>query len=143
MPRRSVRTQADARSRGFRVLIAEDTEPLRALLHQIVTDLGHNPILARDGWEGWRLFCRVHPDVVITDLDMPNWDGWRFIKTIRTCQAATRRCPIIACSSHLSGTVINQTIDRGANAYVTKPVSVGELACALRNLDVAVTPPTA
>ena len=47
--------------------------------------MGHRVLDAYDGEEAWRIFCQYHPQLVITDLVMPNSDGLEFLERIREC----------------------------------------------------------
>lgn len=58
-----------------KILVIDDEEQLRDLLKQMLTRDGHNVITAFDGVEGMRAFNQSNPDLVITDIIMPNKDG--------------------------------------------------------------------
>jgi CheY-like chemotaxis protein len=58
-----------------KILVIDDEEQLRDLLKQMLTRDGHKVMTAYDGVEGIRCFDTFHPDVVITDIIMPNKDG--------------------------------------------------------------------
>lgn len=58
-----------------RILVIDDEEQLRDLLKQMLSRDGHEVMTASDGVEGMRTFDQFHPEVVITDIIMPNKDG--------------------------------------------------------------------
>lgn len=58
-----------------KILVIDDEEQLRDLLKQMLSRDGYEVITASDGVEGMRAFDQFHPDVVITDIIMPNKDG--------------------------------------------------------------------
>lgn len=58
-----------------KILVIDDEEQLRDLLKQMLTRDGHEVITAFDGVEGMRVFNQSNPDLVITDIIMPNKDG--------------------------------------------------------------------
>lgn len=58
-----------------KILVIDDEEQLRDLLKQMLSRDGHEVMTASDGVEGVRNFDQFHPDIVITDIIMPNKDG--------------------------------------------------------------------
>lgn len=73
-----------------RVLIIDDEEQLRDLLKQMLTRDGHTVQTAFDGVEGIRVFKQFNPDLVITDIIMPNKDGIEVITELLRANPNTR-----------------------------------------------------
>jgi len=71
-----------------KILVIDDEEQLRDLLKQMLTRDGHEVVTACDGVEGTRCFDTFHPDVVITDIIMPNKDGIEVITEL-LCRDST------------------------------------------------------
>ena len=67
-----------------KILLIDDEDPIRFLLTRMLTRDGHEVFLAEDGVEGVHTFYQVNPDLVITDIVMPNKDGLEVIAEIRT-----------------------------------------------------------
>ena len=78
------------------ILIIDDDAAIRAYARSLFESLGHSVIEAATGIEGERAFHSVLPDVMFTDIFMPNQDGLQTIKNIRKTNKST---PIIAISS--------------------------------------------
>ena len=101
------------------LLTIDDEVPIRSSLAAYFEDCGFTVIQACDGSEGIHMARTMSPDVVITDLRMPNVDGLEVIDAVKLFDD---NLPIIV----LSGTgVLNDAIDalrRGAWDYLTKPV---------------------
>ena len=78
-----------------RVLVAEDNPDLRLFLHDVLSD-EYNVILREDGESAFQAALANPPDLIITDLMMPGWDGERFVRALsdepdvseRTCAGA-------------------------------------------------------
>ena len=66
-----------------KILVIDDDPVDRALLKILLREHGHDVVLADDGWKGLELFRQEHPDVVVLDLNMPEFDGGTVLKHIR------------------------------------------------------------
>jgi len=79
------------------------------------------------------LVQRCHPDLVVLEIQMPLEEG---LDTIAALRLASPRPRIVVCSFHRDAATIQDALDRGADAYVTKPASSGDLRAALGPLPV-------
>ncbi len=116
------------------ILLIEDDELFRNSLVQIMEELGYTVLEARDGREGLILYRRFKPDIVVTDLIMPEKEG---IETIRELRQLSSTLPIIA----ISGGGRGQAVDylalaslSGATTVLSKPFGLAELSQTLRQL---------
>ena len=75
------------------------------------------------GVEGLEMARTTLPNIIITDLIMPDFDGVRFIKVVKSPSAATCRIPIIVLSGYLTKTATLAVNESGADALLVKPVS--------------------
>jgi CheY-like chemotaxis protein len=117
-----------------RILVIDDDRAVRLTTQIILEDAGYEVICAVDGEEGVRMFDRVSPQLVITDIIMPNKEGLETITQIRSRDSIT---PIIAISG--GGRLRNEDFLKmaqrlGANEILTKPFDPRELAAAVRRL---------
>ena len=109
------------------ILIIDDNEDLRETLLMLLEDEGHSAIMASDGASGVRAFAEARPDLVITDVLMPDSDG---IETIRGIRALDPHARIVAMSG---GAVIGNAYylrvakTLGAMEVLAKPFEIGEL----------------
>ncbi len=78
-----------------RILVIDDDERVRDTLRLILTGAGHQVALARDGRVGLEAFSQLNPDLVITDILMPDKEG---IETIADLRQRAAHVPIIAMS---------------------------------------------
>ena len=77
------------------ILLIDDDEQFRTMLSQMLHQDNHQVTVARDGEEGLRLARQLTPDLIITDILMPNMDG---LDTIMALNHDDRKIPIIAIS---------------------------------------------
>jgi two-component system KDP operon response regulator KdpE len=110
------------------ILIAEDHAAIRETLCEELAAAGYRTIEASDGREAMERFEASAPDLVLTDIAMPDRDGFRVIAAIRK-QSPT---PIIVLSVLGGESDKVRALDLGADDYVTKPFSVPELLARIR-----------
>jgi CheY-like chemotaxis protein len=111
------------------VLLIEDDPGVRTGLKRILTSLGYDVTTAGDGVEGLQSFRTSKPDVVITDLIMPNQGG---LVTIAAIKGESPETPIIAISGESGGDAsLRAARVLGAVATLEKPILLETLAEAL------------
>lgn len=111
----------------MRILVIDDDEAMRDLMSRALRMKGYDVVAARDGHEGLAEFERAGPDLVVTDLYMPNVDG---IETIMALRAQQPGLPIVATSggdSRSSFIALDSAGDLGATVVLPKPFSPDEL----------------
>ncbi len=106
------------------VLIVDDSRFARLFLREIVLSMGHSPLEAENGREGLELFIAENPDLILTDLEMPEMDGLAFIRELRILSPRT---PVIVISGKSTYPEIIEAIRSGAWDYLVKPFSEEEL----------------
>jgi two-component system, chemotaxis family, chemotaxis protein CheY len=110
-----------------RILVIDDDPSLRRSMRKVLERSGHEVIEAEDGDKGMRLVREVHPDLVVTDLLMPEKEG---IETIQELRAEFPEIPIVAVSGAGSVEEGGPLLDAqlfGADATLSKPFEVEEL----------------
>ena len=116
----------------MRILVIDDDELLQRMLKQTLQLLGHEVEQAFDGAEGVRRCQASPPDVVLTDILMPNQDGLQTIRELR------RACPDVQIIAMSGGTRVFADMDAlpfalhfGARRVLYKPFGHKELTAAL------------
>lgn len=104
----------------MRILAIDDTKTLRELLAVTLRQAGHEVVEAEDGLEGLARFDEMRPDVVISDLNMPNCDGIEFTRAARQRPGA-RHVPIIILTTESDPAIKAQGRQAGATAWMIKP----------------------
>lgn len=102
------------------VLIVEDSAVQAALLKKLLQDAGHHTEVARDGAQALETLERFLPEVVISDIDMPEMDGYELCRRIKA-DSRTQHVPVILLTSLSDPQNVIQGLQAGADNYVTKP----------------------
>lgn len=102
------------------ILIADDSASIRKFVTLSLKMMGYNVIAAVDGMDALEKLATTKPDMVITDLNMPNMDGYKLIRNIRSYPEYTE-LPIVILSSLSKDDDIKEGIESGANSYLVKP----------------------
>jgi two-component system KDP operon response regulator KdpE len=122
-----------------RILVVDDEPQLTRVLRTGLTSRGYDVRAAADGLAGFEAFNDWHPDLVITDLAMPNVDGLELCRRLR----AVSQVPIIVLSAKGEEKTKVAALDLGADDFVTKPFGIDELLARVRaSLRRASTPAT-
>jgi two-component system, OmpR family, KDP operon response regulator KdpE len=113
---------------GPKVLIVDDEPQIRRFLRASLQAHDYQVIEAENGKEGVRACTVQKPELLILDLGLPDMDGLDVIKLVREWSTI----PIIVLSIRSDDADKIEALDRGANDYVTKPFSMGELLARMR-----------
>lgn len=109
------------------VLIVEDGQDIRDIMSSTFTKLFHQTIVAVDGLDGLEKFKENQPNIVITDIRMPNMSGNEMIDEIKTIDPDI---PVIVVSGH--GRMIKKT--NKADLFLEKPIKFDKLVEEIYNL---------
>ncbi|WP_457748054.1 response regulator transcription factor [Sulfurimonas sp.] len=110
--------------KSLRILLVEDEEKLCSLLKNAIGDSFHSFSVARDGFEGVEMYKKLSPDIVITDIMMPNKTGLEMAKEIKELD---KNVPIIILSAFSERDNFLTAIDVGVVKYFLKPFDPDEL----------------
>ena len=113
-----------------RLLVIDDEVQIRRALNSILSTRGYHVIAAVDGAEGLDLAIEHSPDLIILDMAMPGMSGLEVCRELRTWYAA----PILVLSVRGADADKIAALDAGADDYVTKPFSAGEMLARVRAL---------
>lgn len=109
-----------------RVLVIEDEAAILENILELLSFAGHDGIGATSGQEGIRMAHEQQPDLVITDILMPDIDGYAVARELSSNEN-TRHIPFIFMSAHNDQESRKRGIDLGAKGYLVKPFSDLEL----------------
>jgi DNA-binding response OmpR family regulator len=115
------------------ILLADDDPEMRNVIRRGLAPLDAELLEARDGEEALGRIIEEEPDLVVLDVMMPGLSGWEICKYVRSK-------PEYAGIKVLMLTGIGQTVNEmtsplyGADAYLDKPVDIGELVSTVRSL---------
>lgn len=103
-----------------RIVLIDDDRSLLDVLGLAFEDAGHEITTASDGREGLARIAEVHPDAVVSDVNMPRLDGFALCRSLRE---AGNRVPLVLLTSREGEVDEALGLDLGADDYVTKPFS--------------------
>jgi two-component system KDP operon response regulator KdpE len=115
-------------SEGARILVIDDEKQIRRMLKAALDGYGYDIAEAASGREGLNQAAIFHPDLIILDLGLPDLDGTEVIQRLREWT----QTPIIILSVREQESDKIKALDAGADDYITKPFSMGELLARLR-----------
>ena len=110
------------------VLIADDNRQITSILEEYTKKEGHTPYVAFDGQEALELFYKINPDVVLLDVMMPKIDGFEVCREIRKGS----NTPVIMITARGEDFEKIMGLDIGADDYIVKPFSPGEVMARVR-----------
>ena len=108
------------------ILLVDDSRLIHASVGKIIDENGFKLIHAMDGVEGLQKAVEYIPDLIISDLDMPNMNGYEMCQEIKQ-REVTQDIPVVILSARGAGLDIDKGFDVGANDFLTKPVDEAEL----------------
>lgn len=111
-----------------RILVVDDEQEITLVLRSGLTKHGYDVRVAGEGQAALELFGAWTPDLVVTDLSMPNMNGLKLCRRLRAISSV----PIIVLSVKGDEATKIEALDAGADDYVTKPFSIGELLARVR-----------
>ncbi|MGH9943610.1 MAG: response regulator transcription factor [Pyrinomonadaceae bacterium] len=115
-------------NRKSKVLIVDDEPQITRVLRTSLTTHGYDVRTAADGVSALETYGDWHPDIVVTDLAMPNMNGLDLCRRLR----AVSQVPIIVLSAKGDERAKVEALDLGADDYVTKPFGIDELLARMR-----------
>jgi two-component system NtrC family sensor kinase len=116
---------------GEKVLIIDDSEALRSLLESILPFGGYEAICAGTGEQGLRLVLEVQPDVIMTDLELPDITGLELLEELNRQGVAI---PTIMMTAYGSEGVAAQALKLGVRDYLVKPFTTEEVLDAIERV---------
>ncbi len=110
--------------RALRVLAAEDNRTNRFVFQKMLTGLDIELEFAENGVEAVDLYRSFRPDIVFTDISMPQMDGKEAARRIRKIEedGGLDRCPIVAITAHAMDGDADEILAAGIDTYLAKPL---------------------
>jgi len=113
------------------ILLIEDDKKIINFLSLALRAKDYRLSVAGTGKNGILSFCTENPDIILLDLGLPDMDGVEIIREVRKVS----QIPILIVSAREQETDKIEALDAGANDYVTKPFSMGELLARVRVME--------
>jgi signal transduction histidine kinase/class 3 adenylate cyclase len=114
------------------VLVVDDNADMRSYVERILRK-DYRIAVAKDGAEAFELAKRLHPELIVTDVMMPKMSGHDLLKAVRQ-DHALRSVPVIFLTARAGSEARIESLDAGADDYLSKPFDELELLARVSNL---------
>lgn len=131
---RGVRIRSAEQSQKLSLLVADDNGSNRMLIARILTEAGHSVQEAGRGDIAFDLLASQEFDLALLDLNMPDMSGPDVIKLYRAASVGAKRLPMIILSADATPAAKQESVDAGADEFLTKPVRSDALLSAIERL---------
>jgi CheY-like chemotaxis protein len=113
------------------ILVVDDSSFQRKHLRKILEGLGHQVLEADDGNKGVAEACKSLPDLILSDLLMPEADGFTLLEKMRNRGGTI---PVLVISSNVQSAARERCTELGAKGFISKPVRADVLSEALEEI---------
>ena len=128
---------AISKMEGAKILIADDEKQVRDQVKSVLTKQGFEVIVALSGHHAGQMMTESHPDAVLIDIFMPDFDGTSLIRMVKN-NPRLRDIPILVLSGTRRPEDISMAVQAGADDYILKPFDDDLLIAKIRR---ALIPP--
>ncbi len=118
---------------GVKVLVLDDEPDARQLVGRVLRDCGAEVAVAESAGEAIRLVESFRPDIVVSDIGMPEQDGYGFIRQVRG-RLAAKTLPAVALTAFARSEDRKRALLAGFQTHVAKPVDPAELVAVIASL---------
>jgi CheY-like chemotaxis protein len=120
---------------GSKVLVVDDHEDITTLLAEVLRHRRATVATAASGQEAVALFARFQPDVIVSDIGMPDGDGYQLLRMVRTrSREHGGQTPAIALTAKVALSDQTRAKLAGFSVHLAKPVEPDRLCAAIRQL---------
>jgi CheY-like chemotaxis protein len=120
---------------GLRLLVVDDEADAREVVTEVLRACGAEVTSAASAAEALDLFGRVRPDVIVSDIGMPETDGYTLLRRIRALPAERGgRTPAVALTAYTRPEDVHRAFAAGYQMHAAKPVEPAGLATMVANL---------
>jgi signal transduction histidine kinase/ActR/RegA family two-component response regulator len=125
--------RTEQRLTGVRVLFVDDNAEARVLVSTVLDAAGATVSVASSAAEALAVLQKHIVDVVLTDVGMPDLDGYEFVMRLREAERATHRPPVyvVALTAHAGAEDRRRALSAGFQRYLAKPIDPDELVHAI------------
>ena len=119
----------------IKILIVDDNADLLDMLSEYLTSNDYNVVSCESGAEGLTEFFNFMPDIVLTDVVMPGFDGIELLLKLRVINPDVRVIVMSGGNRGHADTYLHMADKLGANAVLNKPFELSDLLVQLKNLE--------
>lgn len=115
----------DKEDNSFNILVVDDEPSYRKAMKRLLKRDGHSVTLAEDGIDGLRILEKKEFDMVLTDINMPNMNGWEFLKKL---DALYPDLPAAIITGYLEKSdITNSKVDSSTRKILRKPIKLKDI----------------
>jgi len=115
------------------VLVVDDSKTIRFLVEKGLSEAGFHVLTATNGKEGLDMVKIRTPDLILSDINMPEMNGVDFCKQVKS-DPEWAKVPFVVMSSHSERSLLRGMIEQGATTYIVKPFNLDQLVVTIENL---------
>jgi CheY-like chemotaxis protein len=120
---------------GIVALIVDDEPDARTLVARLVEERGGQAVAAASGTETLRILASQHIDILVSDIGMPDFDGYQLIQRIRALESKeVRGIPAIALTAYARADDRQRALLAGYQMHLAKPIEPRELIAGIASL---------
>jgi signal transduction histidine kinase/ActR/RegA family two-component response regulator len=119
---------------GIRIVVVDDEQDARELLQLVLDGASAEVYVASSAEEGLALVKKHHPDIIVSDIGMPERDGYQFIHDVRTLTNGDSRTPAIALTAFARPEDRTRAMLAGYQVHVAKPIEPPQLIATIKSL---------
>jgi len=119
---------------GLAILIVEDDDDARDLMQAVLEQRGARVTAAPSVGRAFELLDDAQPDVIVSDIAMPDEDGFSLARRLRELPEDVGRTPIVAVSAYAGASDRVRALAAGFDRYLHKPVDFDELSSTIKTL---------
>lgn len=116
-----------------KILAVDDSRTIREMVSAILSQMGHEVLLACDGAEAMHIARDTAVDLVLTDINMPNMNGISLVYKLRKLDTY-RDTPILMLTTESADFKKEKSKNRGANGWIQKPFDADRLEKAVNTM---------
>jgi CheY-like chemotaxis protein len=124
----------DSRLEGIKIVAVDDYADTRDLLKAILERNGADTTVVGSGQEALEAIKHVHPDILVSDLSMPQMDGYELLENVRRLEQEVGWLPSIAFTASARSEDRARSRRAGFQAHIAKPVNSNELVTTIIRL---------
>jgi putative nucleotidyltransferase with HDIG domain len=119
--------------RGRTILIVDDSRSIRRVIGDALSQAGFQVVSSGNGREALGIMESIKPDLILSDLNMPEMNGFQFCKIIRT-DPNLSEIPFIIMSAASDRATMRRMLQQGASAFLVKPFNIDQLVITAEKL---------
>lgn len=110
----------------LKVLVVDDEPDIVVLLRKYLREAGYDTEAAFDGFDAFQKIQAWHPDLVVSDVQMPVWDGFKLLKSLQELHEE-HRTPVLIISGYVGGNELELTRSPNFVGFLAKPFNARKI----------------